>query len=176
MPGAWLLQAVLRARHAEKCTIRTSYSASVRTGEADESCSKGAGGEGVLGFPHRGSGGLGAAEDGVFQDRPAGAVTFIAPVLKTGSGRQGHSWVRIPPPPLLEPRTAWLSRRWRLTDSLFVTFVDPPQSAEIRCPYTWGAQRGRKSVRWHPAARPPVPVQTRPLPGNIAQERPNARS
>jgi hypothetical protein len=35
----------------------------------------------------------------------------IAAVLKTGSGRQGHSWVRIPPPPLGLRQRARLSRR-----------------------------------------------------------------
>ena len=34
--------------------------------------------------------------------RPANPLpSQIAAVLKTGSGRQGHSWVRIPPPPLM---------------------------------------------------------------------------
>ena len=51
------------ARNAEKCAIRPSYSASVRTGEADEPCPEGAGGEGVLGLADRGAGGLGASED-----------------------------------------------------------------------------------------------------------------
>jgi hypothetical protein len=42
---------------------------------------------------------------------PPGGVAerLNAPVLKTGSGRQGHSWVRIPPPPLREPKPAWLA-------------------------------------------------------------------
>jgi hypothetical protein len=31
-------------------------------------------------------------------------------VLKTGDGVQPRPWVRIPPPPLLEPNPAWLSR------------------------------------------------------------------
>jgi DNA-3-methyladenine glycosylase I len=60
-----------KARNAEKCTIRPSYSASVRTREADESCSEGAGGEGVLGLADRPSGDLGASEDGLLQDRRA---------------------------------------------------------------------------------------------------------
>ena len=42
-----------RARNAEKCTIRPSYSASAAAGEADEPCSEGAGGEGVLGLADR---------------------------------------------------------------------------------------------------------------------------
>ena len=69
-----------RARNAEKCTIRPSYSASVRTGEADEPCAEGAGGEGVLGLADRGAGGLGASEDRLLRDRrapvaPAGPET-----------------------------------------------------------------------------------------------------
>jgi hypothetical protein len=32
-----------------------------------------------------------------------GWLSGNAAVLKTGSGRQGHSWVRIPPPPLIQP-------------------------------------------------------------------------
>ena len=33
------------------------------------------------------------------------------PVLKTGNGRQGHSWVRIPPPPLTEPQWPMVDRK-----------------------------------------------------------------
>ena len=66
-----LFKPFLRARNAEKCTIRPSYSASVQTREADESCSEGARGEGVLGLAHAGPGGLGAAENGLLQDRTA---------------------------------------------------------------------------------------------------------
>jgi hypothetical protein len=47
-----------RDRNAEKCTIRPSYSASVRTRGADEPCPEGAGGEGLLGLPDRGPGRL----------------------------------------------------------------------------------------------------------------------
>jgi hypothetical protein len=65
VPAAWLNQAVFKARNAEKCTIRTSYSASASTGEADEPCSARARGEGLLGFADAGTGGVGAPEDEV---------------------------------------------------------------------------------------------------------------
>src|SRR6476661_924630 len=69
----------------------------------------------------------------------------ICTVLKTGSGRQGHSWVRIPSPPLVEPKSAWLSRLCRLAYGPVVTCFDPLESAGIRRLYTWGAQWGRNS-------------------------------
>ena len=47
----------------EKCAIRTSYSASVQTREADESRSKGARGQGIQGLADAGARGLGASED-----------------------------------------------------------------------------------------------------------------
>jgi len=40
-------------------------------------------------------------------------------ILKTGNGRQGHSWVRIPPPPLKLPRSCMVelcSVGWRVGD------------------------------------------------------------
>ena len=33
-------------------------------------------------------------------------LSRITTVLKTGNGRQGHSWVRIPPPPCIGPNSA----------------------------------------------------------------------
>jgi hypothetical protein len=50
-----LTKPFLRARTAEGCTIRTSCSASASTREADESCSEGARGEGLLGRPDGGA-------------------------------------------------------------------------------------------------------------------------
>jgi hypothetical protein len=44
-----------KARNAEKCTIRPSYSASAPTGQADQPCPGGARGEGVLGQPDGGA-------------------------------------------------------------------------------------------------------------------------
>src|SRR6185437_1692458 len=42
---------------------------------------------------------VGGAREGA--DSMQGAwLSQTSAVLKTGSGRQGHSWVRIPPPPL----------------------------------------------------------------------------
>src|SRR6266513_564653 len=64
-----LFKPFLRARNAEKCTIRPSYSASAPSGESAEPRSAGARVEGVLGLADRGPGGLGAAEDGLLQDR-----------------------------------------------------------------------------------------------------------
>jgi hypothetical protein len=59
----------LKAQNAEKCAIRPSYSASVRTREAHESCPAGAGGEGILGLADSGARGVGTPQDGVLQDR-----------------------------------------------------------------------------------------------------------
>jgi hypothetical protein len=64
-----LTKPFLSAPNAEKCTIRPSYSASAPAGEGEKPRPEGARGEGVLGQPDRGAGGLGAAEDGVLQDR-----------------------------------------------------------------------------------------------------------
>jgi hypothetical protein len=71
VPVAWLNQAVFEGPKCRKCTIRTSYSASASSGEADEPRPAGARGEGVLGFPDRGAGSVGAPEDGLLQNRPA---------------------------------------------------------------------------------------------------------
>jgi hypothetical protein len=76
----------LDVRNPERAGIRPSFSASVRGGRAYESCLLRAGRSEVLGFADRGSRGLGTAQDRIFQDRPVGTVTFIAPVLKTGNG------------------------------------------------------------------------------------------
>jgi hypothetical protein len=64
-----LFKPISRARNAEKCAIRTSYSASATAGDAEEPCPPGAGGEGVLGFADGRPGGLGTSEDGLLQDR-----------------------------------------------------------------------------------------------------------
>src|SRR5439155_12275386 len=85
--------------------------------------------------------------------------------LKTGSGRQGHSWVRIPPPPLIEPKLAWLSRFRRLIVS--VPCIDPLESAEIRCLTHGGAAGaqfgGLNQERPRAAPRARLQVQTRPF-------------
>ena len=67
-------------------------------------------------------------------------------VLKTGSGRQGHSWVRIPPPPLqeLNRRMVELSQASSYTD-LDEPLSSPPESAGVRRLYTWGRNRGARS-------------------------------
>ena len=52
--------------------------------------------------------------------RLAASLSEIVMVLKTGSGGQRHSWVRIPPPPLERLTLAWLSIAvvtWRLRDA-----------------------------------------------------------
>ena len=52
---------------------------------------------------------------------PGGVAERLnAPVLKTGNGRQGHSWVRIPPPPLARSLASpsggtWVTRYHRKT-------------------------------------------------------------
>jgi hypothetical protein len=76
-----------RDRNAEKCTIRPSYSASVRTRGADEPCPEGAGGEGLLGLPDRGPGGVGTSEDGLLQDRPALVARLPTDAPSTRGGR-----------------------------------------------------------------------------------------
>src|SRR3954471_24554427 len=60
-----------KARNAEKCTIRTSYSASATSGEANEPCPEGARSGGLLGLAYARTRGLGAPQDGVLQDRTA---------------------------------------------------------------------------------------------------------
>ena len=77
---------------------------------------------------------------------PAGGVAerLNAPVLKTGNGRQGHSWVRIPPPPLREPNSAWLSAVGAIVVAVRDSPFSPSESAGVRCLYTWGAQWGRR--------------------------------
>jgi hypothetical protein len=86
-----LTKPFFRARNAEKCAIRPSYSASLRTGEAHDSCAKGARGEGLLGFADRAAGDLGASEDGLLQDGAVAAPADVAPVLRSaravGGGR-----------------------------------------------------------------------------------------
>ena len=74
-------------------------------------------------------------------------------VLTTGSGRQGHSWVRIPPPPLTDPKPALLSCSQVSRSGLLVAPFSPPSSAEVRRLYTWGAQRGRKKRAKQPGGR-----------------------
>jgi hypothetical protein len=77
-----------KARNAEKCAIRTSYSASVRTREADEPCPEGAGSEGPLGFVDSGAGSVGASEDGVLQDGADKAATVT-------DQRDPHGYLRL---------------------------------------------------------------------------------
>jgi hypothetical protein len=66
--------------------------------------------------------------------RPAqGTAAFEQPVLKTGNGRQGHSWVRIPPPPLA--RSAKFRMVGRIaTRSDWASGIpfSPPGSAGVR--------------------------------------------
>ena len=44
-----------------------------------------------------------------------------APVLKTGSGGQRHSWVRIPPPPLIEPNSALVGAHFYLENGAYAS-------------------------------------------------------
>jgi hypothetical protein len=105
----------LEARNAEKCTIRPSYSASVRTREANEPCSAGARGEGLLGLADRRPGDLGLAEDGLLQDRAATPDVSAKPAqhldaafirLTSQQMRRKHTFALKCPAHLLRPQPA----------------------------------------------------------------------
>jgi hypothetical protein len=96
------------------------------------------------------------------------------PALKTGSGRQGHSWVRIPPPPLKEPDSAWLSR---LGDSPTASW----RRASIRSSplksavFTHGGAAGRKSGPESGATSGRSPAGSRPGLMGLAMTRQHVR-
>src|SRR5438477_8868275 len=85
---------------------------------------------------------------GCYRRAPGGVAERLnAPVLKTGSGRQGHSWVRIPPPPFTEPRSVWLSGN---EARAAVRVVRPWTSVGVRCVFLRLALNGPLSCATGP--------------------------